>query len=278
MKTKKKKFSFSRLILYIFLIALAVISFVPFYIMLISSTQTNTGLASRLSLIPGTQFLANYHRMMARVNIWTGLKNSILVSTSATVLAAYFGALTAYGFAKFKFKGNGLLFAVVLVALMVPPQLGILGFYRVCRFLNIVDSRWALILPAIATANIVFFIKLYIDSTVPDSLIEAARIDGCGEFKIFNKVILPIIVPSVATMSIFTFITSWNTYLTPLIVLNSEEKYTVPLLTALAKGVYQTDFGAVYVCITMSMLPIMIVFLFCSKYIIGGLTVGSIKG
>ncbi|WP_163193106.1 carbohydrate ABC transporter permease [Clostridium thermarum] len=273
-----KNISFTKILLYIFLIVLAVICFTPFYIMIINSTHSNADLASKMSLLPGTSFFENYKRLQDRVNIWTGFKNSIIISTSTTALAAYFGALTAYGFSKYRFRGQKLLFALVLVALMMPAQLGLLGFFKVIKVLGLPNTRLALILPAIATPNIVFFIKSYMDSAVPDSLIEAARIDGCGEFKTFNRIILPIVTPSIATMSIFTFIGSWNSYLMPLIVLNDESKYTVPLMTALAKGVYQTDFGAIYVCVAISMVPIMIVFCFCSKYIIGGLTMGSVKG
>lgn len=274
---KENKVTVGTVIEYILLILLAVICITPFYIMIINSTQNNADLAAKLSLIPGKSFMENYNRLGLRVNIWTGFKNSLIVSIGATALGAYFGALTAYGFAKFKFAGNKVLFAVVLASMMIPPQLGMIGFMKVCRELGLMNSRWALIIPSIASANIVFFVKQYIQSTVPDALIEAARIDGCGEFKIFNKIILPIIIPSVATMSIFTFIGTWNSYLIPLLVLSDEAKYTVPILTALAKGVYQTDFGAINVCVAMSMIPIMIVFVFCSKFIIGGLTIGSVK-
>lgn len=277
-KKRKVKFSFSKIILYIFLVLLAVLCFTPFYIMIVNSTHDNATLASKLSLLPGKAFFENYQRLQSRVNIWTGFKNSILISASSTALAAYFGAMTAYGFSKFKFKGDKVLFAVILLALMIPAQLGLLGFFKVIKVLGLPNTRLALILPAIAAPNIVFFIKAYMDSAVPDSLIEAARIDGCKEMTIFNKIVLPIVVPAVATMSIFTFIGSWNSYLTPLVILNDESKYTVPIMTALARGVYQTDFGAIYVCVAMSMIPIIIVFSFCSKYIIGGLTMGSVKG
>jgi multiple sugar transport system permease protein len=246
--------------------------------MIINSTHDNASLASKLSLLPGKAFFENYKRLQSRVDIWTGFKNSIIISVSTTALAAYFGAMTAYGFSKFKFKGDKVLFAIVLLALMIPAQLGLLGFFKVIKVLGLPNTRLALILPAIAAPNIVFFIKAYMDSAVPDSLIEAARIDGCREFTIFNRVVLPIVVPALATMSIFTFIGSWNSYLTPLVILNDETKYTVPIMTALARGVYQTDFGAIYVCVALSMVPIIIVFSFCSKYIIGGLTMGSVKG
>lgn len=268
-----------RIVLYVFLILLAVICLLPFYIMIISATHTSEDIATKLLLLPGNAFVDNYVRMITTVQyFWNSYKNSLIISTSATALSAYFGALAAYGFAKYKFKGNKILFWVVLCSMMVPVQLGMLGFFRVVQASHfLVNSHLALIIPAIANANLVFFIKLYIESAVPDSIIESARIDGCGEFKIFNRIVIPMIVPSIATMSIFTFIGTWNSFLIPLIVLYDEKKYTVPLMTAMAKGVYRTDFGAVYVTIALAVIPIMIVFAFCSKYIIGGLASGAVK-
>lgn len=116
------------------------------------------------------------------------------------------------------------------------------------------------------------------DSVISPSVVESARIDGAKEMGIFNKIILPMVTPSIATMSIFTFIGLWNNYLTPLIALTDQKYYPIPAITATARGVYQNDFGAVYVCIALSIVPIMVVFAFCSKYIIGGLTAGSVKG
>ncbi|SNT20188.1 carbohydrate ABC transporter membrane protein 2, CUT1 family [Anaerovirgula multivorans] len=276
-KTKKDKPILSNIVLYIFLIVLAILSFLPFYIMMINATRTSNEIATQLNFLPGKALMSNYRRMMSAVNMWQGFKNSLIISTSSTILAAYFGTLTAYGFSKYKFKGNKILFWVVLGSMMFPAQLGLIGFFKVASVFNLIDSRWALIIPAIANANIVFFVKLYIDAAVPNEVIESARIDGCSEFMIFNKIVIPMIIPSIATMSIFTFITSWNNYLIPLVVLYDDSKYTVPILTAMAKGVYRTDFGAVYVAIALSMVPIMIVFAFCSKYIIGGLTAGAVK-
>jgi multiple sugar transport system permease protein len=245
--------------------------------MIINSTHDSADIASKLLLLPGRYFKENYTRMMNSVKFWVGFKNSLIISISSTVLSAYFGALTAYGFSKYRFRYKNVFFWILLGSMMVPSQLGLIGFFKVCSAFKLIDKHIALIIPAIANANLVFFVKLYIDSTVPDSLIECARIDGCGEFAIFNRIALPIASPAIATMSIFTFITSWNSYLTPLVVLYNENNYTVPLMTAIAKGVYRTDFGAVYICIAMSMIPIMIMFAFCSKYIISGVTAGAIK-
>ncbi|SET71234.1 multiple sugar transport system permease protein [Natronincola peptidivorans] len=275
--TQKNKAKLSNITLYIILMGLAVLTFLPFYIMMINATRTSNEIATQLNFLPGSALIDNYRRMRSAVDIWQGFKNSLIISISSTALAAYCGALTAYGFAKYKFKGNKVLFWVVLGTMMFPAQLGLIGFFRVCSALNLINNRLALILPAIANANLVFFVKLYIDAAVPNEVIESARIDGCSEFMIFNKIVIPMIIPSIATMSIFAFIQSWNNYLIPLVVLYDESKYTVPILTAMAKGVYRTDFGAVYVAVALSIVPIMIAFLFCSKYIIGGLTAGAVK-
>lgn len=274
---KKSNITVTTIILYLCFAVLAIICFVPFYIMIMNSTQTNDVVAQELSFLPGTAFFENYGRMIKLVPIWDGFKNSLIVSVCATILAAYFGALTAFGFAKYKFKGKETLFTIVLMSLIIPPQIALVGFFDICNRLHLRDSLLALIIPAIASATIVFFVRYYIQQSVSDSVMESARIDGCGEFRIYNRIVLPMIIPSIATMSIFTFITSWNSYLLPLLILGSNSKYTMPLWTALAKGTYQNDYGAVNVCIALSMLPIMIVFLFCSKYIIGGLTAGAVK-
>lgn len=273
----KRKITIGDISIYVFLIVLAVIAFLPFYFMIINATHTSQDISTQVNLLPGKAFMENYNRMYPTINIWKGFRNSLFVSLSNTALAAYFGALTAYGFSRYKFKGNKILFWVVLGSMMFPFQLGIIGYFKVVHALNLIDNHLALILPGIANANFVFFVKLYIDANVSKSIIESARIDGCSEIGIFNKIVLPTIKPSIATMSIFSFIVVWNDYLTPLVVLYDESKYTVPLLTAMAKGVYRTDFGAVYVCIAFSIIPIMVVFAFASKYIISGLTAGAVK-
>lgn len=263
---------------YILLIILTLICLVPFYIMLIDATHTNGEIASKLWILPGTALLDNYHRLVESVDIWRGFGNSLFIAVAVTLVSGYFSALTAYGFSRYKFKGNKMLYAIVLGSMMIPMQLGFIGFYQLISKMHLLNSYIPLIIPSIANASSVFFIKGYTDGAVHESLIEAARIDGSGEFAIFNKIGLPLIMPSVATMSIFTFIGTWNNYLTPLILISDMEKYTLPIMQVVAKGVYKTEFGAIYTCIAISVVPIMIAFAFLSKKIIGGLTIGGVKG
>jgi len=278
----KRKFAENKITktvgVYAFLIMLTAICLIPFYIMIIDSTHTNGEIASKLWILPGTALLDNYRRLISTVPIWRGFFNSLFIAVSTTIVSGYFSALTAYGFSRYRFKGNKVLFAIVLGSMMIPMQLGFIGFYQLIREMHLLNSYIPLIIPSIANASSVFFIKGYTDSAVNLSLIEAARIDGCNEFSIFNKIALPLIMPSIATMSIFTFIGTWNSYLTPLILITDMDKYTLPIMQVVARGVYKTEFGAIYTCIAISVIPVMIAFAFLSKKIIGGLTIGGVKG
>lgn len=266
------------ILLYIFLIGLAVICFMPFYFMIINATHNNAAIAQGMNFLPGKYTLENYAKMSERVNIWRGFLNSLIVSGVGTALLAYFGTLTAYGFSKYKFVGNKALFWVILCSMMVPPQLSVIGFYDVIQKLKLMNNLLALIIPMIASAQFVYFVKLYLDSALPDSIVESARIDGATEIGIFNKMVLPIASPSIATMGMFNFIFSWNQLLIPQIVIRKEALQTVPIIVANAKGVYRTDFAAAYMAIALSVVPILIAFALFSKHIIGGVTAGSVKG
>ncbi|WP_084599379.1 carbohydrate ABC transporter permease [Pontibacillus chungwhensis] len=275
----KKKRSFSRKAIYTLLILLTIISIVPFYMMIINATRENQAILGGFSFLPGSALIENYRTMMDYVNIWNGFKNSLIVSVSVTVLSGYFSALTAFGFAVYEFKGKNLLFIFMLLMMMVPGQLGLIGFYELNNAIGTLDTYIPLIVPAIASPFVVFFLRQYLSTTLHPSLLEAARMDGAGELKIFHTVALPIMMPAVATMSIFTFIGSWNNYIVPLVVLFSPEKYTLPVLMGFLKGSQvATNLGSMYLGIAISVVPIMIAFLFFSKYIISSISAGSIKG
>jgi len=276
--TKQISSIIKKILMYIALTALAILCFLPFFIMIINATHTNGEIATTLSLKPGTAFMVNYKRLLQSQPIWKGLFNSLIIASCVTLISGYFSALTAYGFSKFKFKGNSILFWILLGTMMIPTQLGMIGLFQLVKSFNLLDSYLPLIIPAIATPASVFFIKGYTDGAISDSLIEAARIDGCNEFKIFNSIVFPLIFPSVATMSIFTFINTWNNFLIPLILLFDPKKFTLPIMVMLARGTYQTEYGAVFAGVAISIIPIMVSFIFLSKKIVGGLTIGGVKG
>jgi multiple sugar transport system permease protein len=277
-KTKFNARTFAgKFFLYLFLVVLAIICFTPFYIMIINATRSTQAINRGISLIPGKAAVENYKSMMTSMNIWRGFLNSLIIAISSTILSGYFGALTAYGFSKFRFKGNKVLFWFILGTMMIPLQLGLIGYYQLTANLHMINTYWALILPAVSNAATVFFLKMYIDSNVNESLLEASRVDGSSEFYTFNRIVFPIILPGVATMSILNFITSWNNYLTPLVLLFDKDKFTLPILIALVKGTYKQNLGAQYMAVAISVIPILIAFIFFSKYIISGITAGALK-
>jgi multiple sugar transport system permease protein len=267
-----------KIVLYAFLIVMALISIVPFYMMVINSTHTNVEISQRVWLTPGSALLDNYRIIQSKVNIWQGFVASTIITLPSVILSAFFSTLTAYGFAKFNFRGKELLFWIILGTMMVPQQLGLIGYYDLLSKIRLIDSFLPLILPTAANAAMVFFIRAYIESSISDSLIEAAIIDGGGEWYIFRRIIFPLAMPSIATMSIFTFINKWNDLLTPLVLLNSAKKFPMPVVVSNIRGLYETNFGAIYLGVTISIIPILIVVITFSRSIIKGLTIGAVKG
>jgi multiple sugar transport system permease protein len=280
------KRNFFRGILYAALTLLALICLIPFAMMIINSTRSNTEIVRGFTLIPGKSLIENYKNMMYHMDvsdgifkgIWLGYKNSFIIAISVTILSGYFSALTAYGFYAYDFKGKKVLFILILIMMMIPSQLGLLGFYELNKTLKTLDTYIPLIVPSIATPFTVFFMRQYLISTMHPALLEAARIDGANEFSIFHKIVLPIMLPAIATMSIFTFIGAWNNYLIPLTVIVSPNKYPLPVLMGYLKGgKVSENLGSMYLAISMSVAPIIIAFMFLSKYIISSISAGSVK-
>jgi multiple sugar transport system permease protein len=266
-------------ILYTALILLSVICLLPFAMMIVNATRSGKEIMKGFTLIPSNDLAENWRTVTTNLHIGRGFINSLFVTICSTVLTAYFSAFAAYGFAFYKFKGNKLLFTTILVFMMIPGQLGLLGFYDLVCKLRLVDSYIPLIIPAIASPATVFFLRQYILSVLPKALLEAPRIDGANEFYIFHRIVLPIMAPGVATMSIGAFIGSWNNYLLPLILLTSPRKFTLPLEISSLSGVRDitANQGAIYTTVAVSVVPVIIAFCFFSKYIISSISAGSVK-
>lgn len=273
-----RKIKPSHIVMYLFLGLLLVICFFPFYAMIINATRTTGQILGGFSLVPGNAIGQNLKELAAKVNISTAFVNSLIIALGATLLSGYFSALTAYAFVVYNMKFKNVLFGVVLVIMMIPPQLSIIGLYKFMKEISLLDNYLPLIVPSIATASSVFFIRQYAKTALPSSLIEAARIDGAGEFKIFNRIGLPLMSPAIFTMAITSFIASWNNYLTPLILLSDQKKFTLPLIIrVLSSDVQDPSAGAMYLAIAISIIPILIVFFIFSRYIIDGVAAGGVK-
>lgn len=266
-------------ILYILLILLGAACLFPFLLMMVNATRSGVEISHSFTLVPSNHLRENWETIKEYFNLFHGMWNSVKVGIPATLLTAYFSALTAYGLAMYRFKGNKLIFGTILVFMMIPGQLGLIGFYNLCTKLHLVNSYVPLIIPAIAAPGTVFFLRQYIQSSLSPSLIEAARIDGASEIYSFHRIALPIMSPGLATMGIMAFIGNWNNYLLPMIILNKNEKFTLPVMMATLRAStdIQSNQGAIYLAVAISVIPILLVFAFFSKYIISSISAGAVK-
>ena len=268
-----------RLFAYLVMILLGLIAAVPLYLLLINATRSTAQINMGISLIPGSSTLYNWHVLASRgFQIWQGFGNSLFISLCVTVLCVYFSAMTAYGLHIYRFKGRTFLWTIILIIMLLPATLTFIGFYQFMAWLKFLDSYIPLIIPSIASAATVLFLRQYMMSVLSVELIDAARIDGAGEFHIFNKIILPVISPALAAQSIFSFVYSWNNFITPFILISSMEKYTLPMLVqTLRAAIYRTEYGGIYLGIAVSLVPILVFYALMSRFIISGLTLGSLK-
>ena len=266
-------------LLYLFLVLLSAVCLLPFLMMLVNATREGTEIMKTFTLIPSNFLEKNWAVVRKSLDIPRGFANSVFISVLSTLLVAYFSAMTAFGFAFYKFKGRKVIFTIIIVFMMIPAQLGLLGFYDLSMKMGLINSYIPLIVPSIASPATVFFLRQYILSVMPKSLLEAPRIDGASELYIFHKIGLPIMAPGIATMAIGAFIGSWNSYLLPLVILNSQKKFTLPVMIASLNSVKNiaTNIGATYAAVAVSVVPVIIVFCFCSKYIISSISAGSVK-
>lgn len=268
-----------RTMIYVLCIALSVLSLLPFWLMIVNATRNSQQIQSGVSLIPSTFLSINWNTLQSKhFDVLLGFKNSAIIAFGSTLLSVYFSALTAYGLTVYKFKGAKLLYAMILAIIMIPGQVTGTGFFMFMYQLEWTNSYLPLIIPAIASASTVFFFKQYLEANFQVSLVEAARIDGAGEFYTYNRIVMPIMVPAMATMGIMAVIASWNNYLTPLMLLSKSEMKTLPMMVKELRGdIYRTDYGSIYLGLTLTAMPLMIVYFCFSKFIIAGVAVGGVK-
>ncbi|GGA46126.1 carbohydrate ABC transporter permease [Paenibacillus physcomitrellae] len=269
----------SKTIIYIVCIFLAILSILPFWIMFVNATRSTPEIQSGLSLLPSTHLMTNLHVLLDKsFDPIQGFLNSFIISTSATVFTVYFSSLTAYGLVAYNWKMRQPFFTFIMCVMMVPYQASAIGFYQFMYKLHWTNSYWPLILPAIAAPAVVFFMRQYLLATLSLEIVEAARVDGSGEFSTFNRIILPLMMPAVATQAIFAFVGNWNNLFMPLILLTQKDKYTMPIMVSLLRGdIYKTEFGSIYLGLALTALPLFVVYFLLSRYIIAGVALGGVK-
>ena len=275
---QQQKFT-QELVIYAFMVVFVLIAIVPVWLMLINATRSTAEINAGISLFPSSHAFDNWRILVNRnFKIAVGFKNSLTISMFVTILCVYFSSLVAYGIHVYRFKGRTLLWNLIMMLIMLPASLSFIGFVQFMSKSHLMNSYIPLIIPSIASAGTVLFMKQYMDSVLSFELIEASRIDGAGEFLIFNRIVLPVLKPAIATQAIFCFVGSWNNFMTPFVLLSSTEKYTLPMLVQMLRGdIYRTEYGGIYMGIAVSLIPIIVFYAFMSRYIISGLTMGSVK-
>ena len=252
-----------------------------FYILIINATRSHVELQKGFSLLPGTAFVKNFQAVMndGTLPVVNGILNSLVVSTCCAALCTYFSALTAYGIYAYDFKMKKAAFTFIMAILVMPTQVTAMGFLRLITGMGLYDTIWPLIIPSIASPAVFYFMHSYLKSSLPMSLVEAARIDGSSEIRTFNEIVIPIMKPAMAVQAIFVFVGSWNNYFVPALVLQTKSKMTLPILIAALRGAdyMNFDMGKVYMLIAIAIVPIIIVYLFLSRFIIAGVTLGGVK-
>ncbi len=268
-------------IAYAVLIILSFLCLFFFYVLLVNATRNHFQIQKGFSFIPGKYLMRNLKAVLndANIPVLSGIKNSLIVSVCTAALSTYFSAMTAYGLYAYDFKLRKPAFLFILLILVMPTQVSALGFVNLITKMDLMDSLVPLFLPSIAAPAVFYFMYSYMQSSLPLELIEAARIDGSGEFHTFNKIVIPIMKPAMAVQAIFTFVQAWNNYFLPGLILSSNEKKTLPILIASLRSAdfLKFDMGKVYMLVAIAIVPIIIVYILLSKYIVAGVTLGGVK-
>jgi len=279
--SNKSNVQIYKILIMIVCVILSILSIMPFVIMFVNSTRSTYQIQQHaVSFVPSKYLLNNFRVLTSKsFNPAKGFMNSLIVSCGVTGVTLYFSTLTAYALVMYDWKLKNAFFSFIMAIMMIPATITIIGFYQMVYKIHMTNRFLMLILPAMAAPSLVFFMRQYMKPSVSPSLVESARIDGAKEFFTFNVIVLPIMKPAIATQAIFSFVTSWNDLFKPLVLLTKQDKYTLPIMVSLLRGdIYRTEYGSVYLGLTLTALPLIVVYLFLSKYIVAGVAMGSVKG
>lgn len=272
-----------KIVIYVVCIILAILSILPFLIMFINATR------STYEIQQSAISLYSAHPIKNLTNNWkvfngksfdpaTGFVNSLIVSTCTTILAVYFSCLTSYALFAYEWKLRDAFFGLIVGVMMIPGTITMIGFYQAAYQIHMTNRLALLIIPAIASPNMVFFMRQYLQASLSLEIVDSGRIDGAGEFMIFNRIVFPLMKPAIATQCIFTFVGSWNNLFLPQILLTKKEKYTLPIEVALLNSdIYQTEYGSIYLGLSLTVLPLLIIYALLSRYIVEGVALGGVK-
>ncbi len=267
-----------RLLLYTLLLLGAVMALLPM-VWMVSASLMPTGEANSYPprLFPREITFEHYTALFTRLELGRSFLNSGIVALSVTAISLLINSMAGYAFAKFRFRWRDRLFRILAAGLVIPAQVAMLPLFLFLKELGLINTYWGVIIPTMASIFGIFLIRQYALS-IPDDLLDAARIDGASEFRIYWSVVLPVITPILATLAIWTFLTTWNDFMWPLIVLSDESRYTLPVALANLSGEHVQDTELMMAGSVLTVLPVMLVFLFLQRFYVAGVTAGSVKG
>lgn len=255
-----------------------VISVFPFYWLAVMSTNTTSQILHfPPKLIFGNQLWINLKHVFANIDFLQGFTNTLIVAVISVVGTLFFCSLAGFTFAKFKFPGRNFLFVSLLITMMIPSQISFIPSFIVMAKIGWVNSYQSLIVPGLANAFGIFWIRQYCDGSVPDELLEAGRLDGCNQFRLYWNIAIPILRPALAFLGIFTFIGVYNDYLWPLVVINNPDRFTLQVVLSQLNGIYNTDYGMVMAGTLLATVPLIIIFFIFSRNFISGIADGAVK-
>lgn len=278
-RPRRRKLRPSAVFRHVALILGAAVSLFPFYWMFILSTQPSSVIYQFPPVLtPGDKLQDNLSAITQKINIWAAMSNTLVVAVAVTVLVLLIASLAAFAFAKYEFPGKNVLFGVVLATFLLPAQLATIPQFLVMSWLGWVGELKALVFPSLASAFGVFWLRQYATSSIPSELLEAARIDGCGFWRQYWHVCLPMIRPALAFLGMFTFIGAWNDFMWPLIVLNDPSRLTLQVALSQLKTAHGTDYGMLMASSLIAVLPLLVIFMIGAKQFMSGITEGAVKG
>ncbi len=270
-----------RVIAYVVLIILSFLCLFWFYVLFINASRSNGELGKGFTAIPSIYLLRTLNKILfhGTQDPLRGMLNSFIIAAGASILGTYFSTMTAFAIHAYKFRFRKAMLTFILAIMMIPTQVSALGFIKWMTKLKMMNSYAPLIIPSIAAPITFFFMKQYMDSVLSPSLLDAARIDGAGEFRIFNAIVLPLMKPAIAVQMVFTFGSSWNNYFIPALILKEKTMKTLPIMLAELRNAdfMKFDMGQVYAMIAFSIFPVIIVYLILSRQIVSGVTLGGVK-
>lgn len=284
LSSMKRNETILKVFIYIVSIIFSIMTLFPFVMLIANSYKSTFEVqSSTLSLVSEHPFanLKNNWKIITSKDAFhpaIGFKNSFIVATLSTILNVYFSCLTAYAITAYEWKLRDGFNAMIMAVMMIPGTVTMIGFYQMAYKIGMINKLSVLIIPSIAAPMVVFFMRQYLQASLSMEIVQSARIDGAGEFRIFNQIVIPLMKPAIATQAIFAYVGSWNNLFTPMILLTDKNKKTLPVMVALLNGdIYKKEYGAIYLGLLATVLPLIVVYAFLSKYIVEGVALGGVK-